>query len=82
MHLNGKRIVIGRTETGFSAFEDSCTHRGGTLADGVMICGTVQCPWHGSQFDVNTGQVNAGPAKEKIKTFRIETVEDKYYLHL
>jgi len=28
--------------------------------------GTVQCPWHGSQFDAHTGRVVAGPAKSKI----------------
>ena len=31
-----------------------------------MICGTVQCLWHGSQFGAGTGAVKAGPAKENI----------------
>jgi uncharacterized membrane protein/nitrite reductase/ring-hydroxylating ferredoxin subunit len=66
-----KRIVVGKTETGFVAFDDRCTHRGGSLADGVMICGTVQCPWHGSQFDCKTGAVKAGPAKEGIKAYPV-----------
>jgi uncharacterized membrane protein/nitrite reductase/ring-hydroxylating ferredoxin subunit len=71
VHISGKRIAIGRTEKGYVAFEDRCTHRGGSLSDGVMICGTVQCPWHGSQFNVNTGEVNSGPARAKIKTYSI-----------
>jgi len=82
LHVNDERIVIGRTESEFVAFDDHCTHRGGTLADGVMICGTVQCPWHGSQFNVKTGGVKAGPAKEPIKTYKIETSGTKYYLQL
>jgi uncharacterized membrane protein/nitrite reductase/ring-hydroxylating ferredoxin subunit len=81
-HIHNKRIVIGRTASGFVAFDDRCTHRGASLADGVMICGTVQCPWHGSQFNVETGSVNAGPAKEAIKTYRIENSDQKYYLQL
>jgi uncharacterized membrane protein/nitrite reductase/ring-hydroxylating ferredoxin subunit len=80
LHLSNKRIVIGRTETEVVAFDDFCSHRGGSLADGVMICGTVQCPWHGSQFNVKTGAVNAGPAKEKIKTYEVEKIDQKYYL--
>lgn len=80
LHVDGKRIVIGRTESGFVAFDDHCTHRGGSLADGALICGTVQCPWHGSQFDVKTGAVNAGPAKEPIPTYRIESSEGNYFL--
>lgn len=73
LHVNGKRIVIARTESGFAAFDDRCTHRGGSLADGVMICGTVQCPWHGSQFDMMTGALKAGPAKENIKVYEMKT---------
>ena len=71
VHAGGKRIVVGRTETGYAAFSDRCTHRGGPLSDGVLICGTVQCPWHGSQFDVRTGEVKCGPAEEKIETYPI-----------
>lgn len=71
IHVNGKRIVIARTENGIVAFDDRCTHRGGSLADGVMICDTVQCPWHGSQFNVKTGEVKAGPSKEGIEIYNI-----------
>ena len=80
IHIKDKRIVIARTEQGFVAFDDRCTHRGGSLAGGVMICGTVQCPWHGSQFDVKTGVAKAGPAKDKISTFQVKEAEGKVYL--
>ena len=72
VHAKDERIVVARTETGHAAFQDRCTHKGGPLSDGVLICGTVQCPWHGSQFDVNTGEVKCGPAQEKIATYAIE----------
>ncbi len=39
-----------------------CSHRGGPLADGRLADGCLQCPWHGSAFDVNTGEVRRGPA--------------------
>lgn len=70
--LDGQRIVLGRTEQGYVAFDDHCTHRGASLADGVLMCGRVQCPWHGSQFDVGTGEVRAGPAERGISTYTIE----------
>jgi nitrite reductase/ring-hydroxylating ferredoxin subunit/uncharacterized membrane protein len=72
VHAGGQRIVVARTEQGKVAFDDRCTHRGGPLSDGALICGTVQCPWHGSQFDVTTGEVKCGPAKEKIETYSID----------
>ena len=46
----------------YTAFDDACTHGGGSLAAGTLICGIVQCPGHGSQFDTRTGTVRAGPA--------------------
>jgi nitrite reductase/ring-hydroxylating ferredoxin subunit len=40
----------------------------------------VQCPWHGSQFDVRTGRVVAGPAQEKIETYAIEVRGGEVYV--
>lgn len=80
VHINGQRIVIAKTEHGYVAFDDRCSHKGGSLAGGAMICGTVQCPWHGSQFDVKTGDVKAGPAREKISTYAVKEQEGKVYL--
>ncbi|MGQ0701951.1 MAG: DUF2231 domain-containing protein [Gemmatimonadales bacterium] len=82
LHVAGRRIVLARTEDGYTAFDDHCTHRGGSLADGVMISGQVQCPWHGSQFDVRTGAVVNGPAREPINTYYVEEKENRVILHL
>jgi nitrite reductase/ring-hydroxylating ferredoxin subunit/uncharacterized membrane protein len=72
LHVNGRRLVLARTSEGYRAFEDRCTHRGGSLAGGVLICGTVQCLWHGSQFDVSTGAVTCGPARKSIRAYELE----------
>ena len=77
VHAGNKRIVIARTEKGHVAFDDRCTHRGGSLAGGAMICGTVQCPWHGSQFSVTDGSVKAGPAKTPIVTYTLRDENGK-----
>jgi nitrite reductase/ring-hydroxylating ferredoxin subunit len=75
LRVGHKRIVLARTEKGYVAFDDRCTHTGGSLAGGVMVCGTVHCLWHGSQFDVSTGKVKAGPAKKKIAVYRVKEEE-------
>jgi nitrite reductase/ring-hydroxylating ferredoxin subunit/uncharacterized membrane protein len=82
LRVGKKRIVVGRTENGYAVFDDQCTHRGGSLAGGALICGTVQCPWHGSQFNVNTGIVVAGPAKENIKTYSVTESNGKVFVNL
>jgi nitrite reductase/ring-hydroxylating ferredoxin subunit len=82
LRIDGRRIVLARTEQGLVAFDDRCTHRGGSLAGGAMICGTVQCPWHGSQFDATTGAVKAGPAEEPIPTFAVEERDGETWIRL
>jgi uncharacterized membrane protein/nitrite reductase/ring-hydroxylating ferredoxin subunit len=78
--VGGKRIAIGKSESGYYAFDDRCTHKGGALAGGALICSTVQCPWHGSQFTIRDGAVTAGPAKANIKTYPLEQKNNKLYL--
>lgn len=72
LHVEGRRIVLAHTADGYVAFEDRCSHRGGSLADGVLMCGRVQCLWHGSQFDVQSGDVKAGPAEASIRTYPVQ----------
>jgi nitrite reductase/ring-hydroxylating ferredoxin subunit/uncharacterized membrane protein len=82
LHLDEQRLVLARTEQGYVAFDDRCTHRGGSLAGGVMIAGVVQCPWHGSQFDCRTGSVRAGPAHDPVKSYRVREQDGKVLLTL
>ncbi|MDQ2670639.1 MAG: Rieske 2Fe-2S domain-containing protein [Gemmatimonadota bacterium] len=82
VHVGDRRIVLGRTEKGWVAFDDGCTHRGASLADGILMCGKVQCLWHGSQFDVVTGAVCAGPAERAVRTYTVEEADGKLRLVL
>ncbi len=80
IHIRDRRVVLGRTEDGYAAFSDFCTHRGGSLAGGSMMCGTVQCPWHGSQFSVKDGTVEAGPAKMPIAVYPVVERNGKVFV--
>ena len=76
LRINGKRLVLARTEEGYRVFDDGCTHRGGSLAGGVLIDGVVQCLWHGSQFETGSGKVHCGPAKKGIKTYEVKETKN------
>jgi uncharacterized membrane protein/nitrite reductase/ring-hydroxylating ferredoxin subunit len=82
LRIDGRRLVLARTEEGYVAFDDRCTHRGGSLAGGVMMGGVVQCPWHGSQFDCKRGTVRAGPAGEPIGIYPVSEREGRILLTL
>ena len=76
LHVNGHRIVLARSGGAYFAFSDRCTHRGGSLAGGVMVGGAVHCLWHGSQFEAASGAVRCGPAGKPIRTFEVRQLDD------
>jgi 3-phenylpropionate/trans-cinnamate dioxygenase ferredoxin subunit len=74
--VNGKRVLIANWEGTFFATQDLCTHDGGTLADGELIDGEIECPRHGARFELKTGRVTALPAMFPIKTFPVKLKGD------
>jgi nitrite reductase/ring-hydroxylating ferredoxin subunit/uncharacterized membrane protein len=80
IQIGDERIAIARCAEGIFAFSDQCTHRGGPLSDGAIVGCAVQCPWHGSQFDIRNGRVIAGPAQQQIKTYDVEIKSGEVYL--
>jgi nitrite reductase/ring-hydroxylating ferredoxin subunit len=76
VEVNGEEIVIANLGTAYVAFQNSCTHRGGPLGEGMLIGETVECPFHGGQFNVHTGEVVAPPPSEPIKTYAVQVDGD------
>ena len=70
-------IMVVNCNGEFLAMEDRCSHDDGDLADGeidVERC-MVECPRHGSLFDLRTGKPKTLPAYEPVETFPV-SVED------
>ena len=49
-----------------------CTHMGGPLAEGKLEEYIVQCPWHGSRFDIRSGEVVRPPAMKPESTYEVK----------
>ena len=67
-------MAVFNVDGGFCATQARCTHRQGPLSEGTLDGSTVTCALHGAQFNVWTGAVLRGPAKDPLKTYRV-TVE-------
>ncbi|HUS20233.1 MAG TPA: Rieske (2Fe-2S) protein [Terriglobales bacterium] len=52
-----KMVCVANVNGTLSALDNVCLHRGGPLAQGHIEDGKVVCPWHGWQFDAQTGQI-------------------------
>ncbi|MEO1996124.1 MAG: non-heme iron oxygenase ferredoxin subunit [Planctomycetaceae bacterium] len=69
-------VLLLRTDDGFHAIEDVCTHDGQPLKDGPLDGHTITCPRHGAQFDLKTGRAVCMPATESVTTFEVQVVGD------
>ena len=69
---NGKALALFRVGNEFFALDNTCPHAGGPLCEGTLKDGLVACPWHGSKFKIETGEVVQGPSKTGVASYPVE----------
>ncbi len=73
---DGQEICLGHCSDGFYAIDDVCTHENFLLSQGELLGCEVECPQHGSKFNLKTGAVTGLPAVIPARTFPV-TVEGR-----
>jgi nitrite reductase/ring-hydroxylating ferredoxin subunit/uncharacterized membrane protein len=73
----GTSVLLARTRGRIVAMADRCTHRGGPLHEGKVCDGKVVCPWHGSEFALDDGSVQRGPAVRPQPTAEVRVVDGR-----
>ncbi|MEA2192440.1 MAG: hypothetical protein QOI73_2561 [Solirubrobacteraceae bacterium] len=66
-------VVLVRDGEDVLALHDRCSHRGCSLATGDVHDGAIECPCHGSRFDLRSGAVRRGPATAPQPAFQART---------
>jgi len=69
--VGDRMVAIANVGGNLHAFDDVCTHRQCSLAEGDLEGLVIECPCHGSQFDITSGEVVNGPATEPIDVFEV-----------
>jgi|GEM_PF-1041001 len=72
--VEGKPIAVANVDGSLFAFDDLCTHRGCSLAEGLLEGTSITCPCHASVFQVTDGAVTAGPARTAVRTYPVQVV--------
>ena len=57
VEVDGEKVCVGNVEGRYYAIGNVCIHMGGPLAESKLEGFEVQCTWHGSRFDIRTGNV-------------------------
>ncbi len=70
--VDGVAILLTRVGGRVHALADRCTHRGGPLSDGELDGNCVVCPWHGSAFRLEGGEVERGPATRPQPVYEVK----------
>jgi 3-phenylpropionate/trans-cinnamate dioxygenase ferredoxin subunit len=81
---DGRKIGVFNCEGTLYAIEDRCSHDDGPLAEGEFDAATctVECPRHGSLFDLTTGRPKTLPAFAPVQTFPIAIEDDTITLEV
>lgn len=96
--IGRRSICVVRTEKGYYALNDACPHYGASLSlgtvSGTMVPSAPQtydygmencvlrCPWHGWEFDLETGRALFDPNGMKARTYSVKVVDDRVVLEV
>ena len=69
--VQGREIALFNLNGSYCAIDNTCTHAGGPLGEGMLEGEEVECPWHGARFNVKTGAVCNPPADEGVTAYKV-----------
>jgi 3-phenylpropionate/trans-cinnamate dioxygenase ferredoxin subunit len=85
VEADGRKVGVFRCAGGeLFAIEDRCSHDDGPLAEGEFdrdAC-TVECPRHGSLFDIRSGRPKTLPAYQPVETFEVREEDGEIKLEV
>ena len=67
--IDGVGVVLHRDGDNILAVGEFCPHLGAPMSDGWVDRGRVVCPWHGSRFECESGDVLKGPATSPLPSY-------------
>ncbi|MHB8718799.1 MAG: non-heme iron oxygenase ferredoxin subunit [Candidatus Dormibacteria bacterium] len=77
-------IALFNVDGEFFCLDDTCSHAQASLSDGdldVRRC-AIECPLHGSAFDLRTGQPLSLPAVEPVRIHAVDTSDGRIRVRL
>lgn len=72
-----KVLVLIRVGDRYGALDNRCAHMGGPLAEGTVENGLLVCPWHGREYDPQSGRCEG--YAEAVRAYPVEQRSDGIY---
>jgi nitrite reductase/ring-hydroxylating ferredoxin subunit/DMSO/TMAO reductase YedYZ heme-binding membrane subunit len=77
--IGGERVAVFRQQNKVSALSNVCRHQNGPLGEGRIVNGCVTCPWHGYQYDPDTG-MPPPPFNDKVNVFPVRVIDGRVWV--
>jgi naphthalene 1,2-dioxygenase system ferredoxin subunit len=77
IRVQDRQIALYNVGGQFFATDNVCTHAYALLSDGWLDGTVVECPLHGGQFDVRTGEALSSPVERGLCTFPTRVVDGR-----
>lgn len=78
----GQELALFRVGEEIHCLEDSCPHRGGSLADGLVENGAVACPWHSWRYRLTDGECESLPGSMPARRYPVRIEGDAVWVQL
>jgi nitrite reductase/ring-hydroxylating ferredoxin subunit len=75
--VGGKTVALFNVNGNFHAIDDTCPHRGASLAEGEVEGQHVVCPLHAAVFDVTNGAHLTPPARSDVACYKVQVMGDE-----
>ena len=82
VELGGLEIAVFRVGEDVYALGDQCSHAKASLSEGEIWDGEIECPRHGSPFDLATGEPTAWPATAPVPVYPVEVRDGDVFLKI
>ena len=74
--VDGQALLVCNVGGDFYALADTCTHDRGPLGEGRLRGHLLECPRHGSRFDIRDGAAKTPPAMRPVTTYPVRVLGD------